>query len=357
MSRRTLEQYHEALISGRAHGLGAAAARGALSLAEPVYAWASTARNVLYDTGIFRAHNAGRPVVSVGNITTGGTGKTPVVSWLAQRFQRCGLRPAILMRGYRATASGSDEQRLLQRELPGIVVYADPDRVRGAARVLQDDPKTAVFILDDGFQHRRIKRDFDLVLIDATNPFGFGHVLPRGLRREPLAALQRADAFLLTRVNISAECSPQATESVLRRYNPTAPIFHCEHHHIGLSNSDGQTIPIEQLLKRKVFTFCGLGNPAAFEIQIFQSGARSVGSARFGDHHDYSADDIANVRRDAQSAGAELVITSSKDFIKLKEYQRDGIWQVEMELRFQLGDEDRLVELIDRHVPCVAGAG
>src|SRR3954467_6899225 len=111
MNRQTLEQFHQRVISGKAHGPGPAALRCALGIVEPFYAWASALRNVLYDTNACKSRNPGRPVISVGNITTGGTGKPPVVRWLAERFQRIGLRPAILMRGYKSTAEGSDEQR------------------------------------------------------------------------------------------------------------------------------------------------------------------------------------------------------------------------------------------------------
>ena len=144
-------------------------------------------------------HRLPHPTISVGNITTGGTGKTPVVRWLAERLQEQGRRPAVLMRGYRSEGGISDEQSLLQQQLPEIPVIANPDRVRGAADATQKQNDIDTFILDDGFQHRRVHRDFDLVLIDATAPFGFGHILPRGSLREPLSGLRRANALLITR--------------------------------------------------------------------------------------------------------------------------------------------------------------
>ena len=202
------------IISGENTSAIARVVRGLAGVVEPFYSAAMRVRNAAYDRGLFHAHDLGRPTISVGNITTGGTGKTPVVIWLARQLREQGRRPAILLRGYGATQQhGSDEAALLEQSLNSnstirIPVQANPSRVRGAAEVLQKSPEVDFFLLDDAFQHRRAKRDFNLVLINATEPFGFGHVLPRGLLREPLAGLKRADAFLITR------CSLASTEAV-----------------------------------------------------------------------------------------------------------------------------------------------
>src|SRR5205814_1694442 len=190
-------------------------------------------RNSSYSRGILRSARAARPVISVGNITTGGTGKTPVVRWLASRLRDQGKHVAILLRGYKsAGAAGSDERELLDRLLNAstsdnpVIVHANPDRVAGAAETLQKHPDVDVFVLDDGFQHRRLQRDFDLVLIDATNPFGFGHVLPRGLLREPLGGLGRASALLITRCDQVAHEALGQVEQKLKWFAPAAPVLH-----------------------------------------------------------------------------------------------------------------------------------
>src|SRR4051812_28640544 len=201
---RGYEQYHRDVISGAQRGIVQALLRAALLAVEPFYSAVTIARNQLYDLNILQSHRAQRPVVSVGNIATGGTGKTPVVQWLANRLRDSGKHPAILLRGYRSTPElGSDEQLMLARALneghpSPVMVAANPSRIEAARVMVQQRPRVDVFVLDDGFQHRKLARDFDVVLIDASNPFGFDHVLPRGLRREPLRGLARANAFLIT---------------------------------------------------------------------------------------------------------------------------------------------------------------
>src|ERR1700722_16404745 len=189
------------ILSGSDGSLRGRVVRGLTAIAEPAYAAAMAGRNLAYSRGWFSSRRLPSATISVGNITTGGTGKTPVVRWLAGRLREAGKYPAVLLRGYRATTGGvSDEQQLLARGLTdAIPVIANPDRFAGAEQALGHNGKIDAFVLDDGFQHRKVKRDFDLVLINATEPFGFGHVLPRGLLREPMAGLRRADALLITR--------------------------------------------------------------------------------------------------------------------------------------------------------------
>ena len=186
-------------------------------------------RNKLFDFGIKRAHRLDRPVISIGNITTGGTGKTPAVQWIARRLITAGHRPASLLRGYTVGASTqSDEAILLERSLK-IPVIANPDRVAAGRQLIVTHPEIDVILLDDGFQHRRLYRDLNLVLIDATNPFGYGHVLPRGMLREPLAGLRRADVLIVTRSDLIEGDQLNELKSRLRQFNPTAPILQSRH--------------------------------------------------------------------------------------------------------------------------------
>ncbi|MCG8511455.1 MAG: tetraacyldisaccharide 4'-kinase, partial [Rhodospirillales bacterium] len=192
-------------MSGEATGLLAAAARGGLALAEPVYRAVVSARNKRFDNGKRTIARLPRPVISVGNITTGGTGKTPMVIHLARLLHEAGHRPAVLLRGYKADPEhpqASDEAAELTAALDGIAyVEANPNRVESARRVLDNHPNADVFLLDDGFQHRQVHRDLDMVLIDAMCPFGHDHLLPRGLLREPMKNLARADAVVVTRAD------------------------------------------------------------------------------------------------------------------------------------------------------------
>src|SRR5580658_2492398 len=173
------------IMGGEDSSPGAIALRTAAAIAEPFYAAATDLRNRLYDWSILKTHPLGRPTVSVGNLTTGGTGKTPIVQWMTRRLLAEGHKPAILMRGYKSTANGGSDERALL-ETPQIPVIADPDRRGGAIMALRQHPGTTVFVLDDGMQHRRAARDFELVLIHAAHPWGYGHVFPRGLLRESI---------------------------------------------------------------------------------------------------------------------------------------------------------------------------
>lgn len=344
---QSLEQFHRDVIAGASAGRGAALARGAFAVAEPFYSLAAAARNALYSRGVLRSRRASRAVISVGNITTGGTGKTPVVRWLATKLIESGLAPAILTRGYR----GGDEARLLAEQLPATIVEVDADRTRGAARVIEHHPHVNAFVLDDGFQHRRLHRDFDLVLIDASNPFGFDHVLPRGLLREPLAGLSRAHALLITRMDRG---DTNAIESVLRRYNSTAPIYQCRHVHLGIRDAAGATLPMSHLNGRTILSVCAIGNPQAFEQQLYEAGAR-VEPHRYSDHHRYEPRDLQRLSDRAATAGAEAIVTTEKDWTKLAELvalapRLPPIYRVELGIEFASGDGDRLLEQIIRSI-------
>lgn len=356
-----MEQAFRRVISGEDHGVGAALLRGAMRIVEPIYAAIVASRNGFYSKRVISSKRASRPVVSVGNITTGGTGKTPVVRWLAEHLRGRGMHPAILMRGYKSQPGQSgDEAQLLDDLLnppatgTPVVIEANPDRAGGSEAVLRAHPDVDVFILDDGFQHRRLQREFDLVLIDATNPFGYDHVLPRGLLREPLDGLARASAFLMTRVDQALPGAVEACQAEIRRRAPAAPIYHCRHASAAvMCEEDGRTTsqPIERLRDKRVFAFCGIGNPGSFQRQLASSGATLVGHRAFGDHHHYGRKDVEQLEREAAAAGAEVLISTEKDWVKFS--RLDGsrnstlpVWRVRLEIEFQGDDERRLLEQI-----------
>ncbi len=348
-------------MSGEDQSPRAAILRGGLRVIEPFYATAMRLRNACYDRGIFTAHDLGRPTISVGNITTGGTGKTPVVQWLASQLRTRGHRPAILLRGYRSTSDRpSDEAMLLEQTLNTgeqvkIPVMPNPSRVAGAATVLTDCPEVSHFILDDGFQHRRAKRDFNLVLISATQPFGFGHVLPRGLLREPLSGLARADAFLITRASLVSKEAFLEIEGSLRSRHPNIPVFRCDHvqRTIWMPGS-GEMVPITELTGRRVFLTAGIGDPAGFEHHLtgtFQlTGARAdiVGKRWWADHHAYTSADMDWLLAAAKSAGAGMLLTTGKDWVKMRPLGFVlPVGVVNLEIEFAQGDELGLMERID----------
>ena len=311
---------------------------------EPGYATAMRVRNQLYDRGLKRAHDLGRPAISVGNLTTGGTGKTPVVEWLARRLLDAGRRPAVLLRGYGAkVAAESDELRVLRRALgEAVPVRADPSRVDGAAAVLRERPDVDVFLLDDAFQHRRAARAFDLVLVSATNPFGFGHVLPRGLLREPLAGLARATAVLLTRCDAVSDDAIARLERQLRQHNASAPIYRADHVHAAVWDPVADTRrAIGTVADEPFFAVAGIGDPDALDAQLLRLGKPYQGHRWFADHHVYTAADLGAIR---SAAGAVRVVTTEKDWVKLERIVSPPppFLVLQLAVRFR-GDDEQLL--------------
>lgn len=347
-------------MSGRAAGAGASMLRGLLNVAEPFYCGATLIRNTLFDSWIKSSHSLGRPVISVGNVTTGGTGKTPMVRWLAERLRAQGQNVAILSRGYRAHGKElGDELTMLDRTLNRpdsqlIYLRANPDRVKAGEKLLREHPPIDVFLLDDGFQHRRVHRDLDIVLISAAEPFGFGHVLPRGLLREPLSGLRRAGAIVLTHADQVPAAQLAAIELEVRRFNPGAPIYRAIHSQTCLfPSSPGPSLPMKELGEKSFFAFCGIGNPAAFDrhLQAFPDTYR--GSRWFGDHHAYLPADLIELSNQARNVGAEILLTTEKDWVKVEPLAASiaiPIWRVEMRMQFLDSDEARLLDQVRRAI-------
>jgi tetraacyldisaccharide 4'-kinase len=294
-----------------------ALARSALRLGEFPYAWAMRVRNARYDRGRSAVIRADVPVISVGNITTGGTGKTPMVAFLARWFRHHGVRVALISRGYRAEAGGqNDEARELETLLPDVPHLQNPDRV-AAAQTAVEELEMQLIILDDAFQHRRLHRDLDIVLIDALQPFGFGHVLPRGLLREPLAGLGRADVIALSR----ADTIPNERRAELRRHiNHWAPqAGWCElaHRPTWLVDAAGQHHPLASLNRQRVAAFCGIGNPPAFRQALESLGCDVVAFRTSPDHHAFQRDDIERLSQWVGEQSPDLVVCTRKDQVKI----------------------------------------
>ncbi|MDQ3439562.1 MAG: tetraacyldisaccharide 4'-kinase, partial [Planctomycetota bacterium] len=310
----SLERFGLRVMSGEARGVGPTLLRGALAIVEPFYAGAMMARNRFYDTGIFKAHRLSRPVISVGNLTAGGTGKTPVVRWLAEQLIARGRHPAVLLRGYRQRgAAFSDEQQLMESYLRDVPIVANPDRRAGVTMAIERQPGTDLILLDDAFQHRKVARDVDLVLINAADPFGFGHVHPRGLLREPMHGLRRADAVILTRCDAVDAKHLDAIEARIGSLAAKTPMFRTVHAMTGLrraSTATGGPVdePISSLVGRKFFSVSGIGSPKTFHDQLARGGGQPVGSRAFPDHHEYAESDLAALVRDASAAGAQVLL-------------------------------------------------
>lgn len=284
-----------------------------------LHALATSVRNGAYDRGIARSHRAGVRVVSVGNLTVGGTGKTPLVVWLVERARARGRRPGVLARGYgRAPgAELNDEGMLLRARFPDLPQVQEADRVAGVARMRAEHDVDLV-ILDDGFQHRRLQRDFDIVCMDAARPFDRGMLLPAGDLRERPSGLRRADCVVLTRAGgLTADEQDARARTVRRVARRDLPVLFAEHRPIGVVElGTPRTHPVDWLRGRRVHLLSAIARPDAFERTVRGLGAEVLVHEARRDHHVHRPADVA-ARIAAASADQAVVVVTEKDAVKL----------------------------------------
>ncbi len=305
------------LVRGETRGVLASLARLGLSLISFPYGVIIRLRNLAFDRGWKASHRVGVPVIAVGNLTLGGTGKTPMVEWIGRWFRRHDLRVAILSRGYGDTAGMNDKGRVLEENLPEVPHLQGADRV-ALARTAVEELASEILILDDGFQHRRLARDLDIVLLDALDPFGLGSIFPRGLLREPVRSLKRAGVVVLSRADLVDEATRL---SIRRRAEKSAgPLRWIEARHAPLDLIDAElgSFSLESLTGQKVAAFCGIGNPEGFRRTLAGLGVDLVDFRAFPDHHAYTGPDVADLSRWVRDLGAELALTTQKDLVKLR---------------------------------------
>ena len=298
------------IMSGADRSISAAAARTGLAVLAPAYGAAIAVRNAMFDRGARHPKRLPRTTVSIGNITAGGVGKPPMTIALCRMLQSADHTPAILLRGH-----GNDETHEYRAALDeGVPVEADPDRTRGAARALAARPDADVFLLDDAFQHRQVARDLDLVLIDGLEPFGFEHLLPRGLLREPVKNLRRADAVIVTRADLLPGDVRRMLDATIESLTGRPPIAHAAHTWHGYTDEHGGEQPLTLFAGRQVLGVCGLGNPRGFEQSLARH-ALTGSIFTFPDHHAYTAADLYNIFTAANDHGTAIV-TTEKDWVK-----------------------------------------
>jgi len=398
------------IISGQAPSLLGVPARAVLTLLSWPYAAAVRVRNHLYSTGRLKAHRAGVPVLCVGNLTTGGTGKTPLVVWLCRYLQERQVRGAILTRGYKMRKGTlSDEPALLSAQCSGVAVVVNPDRVAGAAEAVRRHG-AQVLVMDDGFQHRRLARDLDIVAIDATQPSGcssmgvpprnshvfslsslwnrvarpnlfervfpcdgtrhsehrpntctdpesrarcpcHGKVLPAGLLREPVTGLRRVHAVVLTRCDQVSEETLKHIEDDVRRINPDLVVARSIHAPVAIKTREGPEIGLDQLRSRRIFAFCGIGNPESFFHAIEHLGGVLAGAKVCEDHYRYASGDLEQIYREAAAGEASLILTTQKDWTKISRLadprNQPPLAYLAIDLQITAGAEE-LTALLDR---------
>ncbi|MHB8652321.1 MAG: tetraacyldisaccharide 4'-kinase [Terriglobia bacterium] len=321
-------------------------------------------RTAAYRRGWLATRRLNRPVVSVGNLSVGGTGKTPFVAFLAERLLAHGLKPGILTRGY-GRRNGADliaiepgvgrapdprevgdEPALLARKLPQVPIIVCADRYR-AGRLAEDKFKVDVHILDDGFQHFALARDVDIVLLDTTQDLSDRELLPAGRLREPCVALVRAHCVVLTRSELA---DPRPAEERVRKINSKAGIFHCSTKLQGVMDiSNGKLIALQAALDGPVYAFCGIGNRPAFFADLEKWGFSVAARSEYPDHHIYKPDEITRLVANARKAGVKILLTTEKDALNFPRMEKTGIPIFACVIQAEVREADALEEaLFDR---------
>lgn len=342
---------YRAIVTKQRTGVRALLWRGLFRIASWPYGLAMRWRNRGYDRNPAKTTRVGVPVVSIGNLTLGGTGKTPLVEWLCRWLREQGIRVAIVSRGYGAEDGASnDEARELEEKLPDVPHVQNPDRV-AAATLAIEELATQFIVLDDAFQHRRIARDLDIVLIDATEPFGHGYVFPRGTLREPLSGAARAQVLILTRAD---QIPPPERAAIRERYRQLAPHAiwaEAAHQPVALRDANGVEVPISSVQGQQVGYFSGIGNPAGFDRTVEETFAplrcNLVLHAEYPDHHAYTRKDLEELAEWVTLAKDQVLVCTHKDLVKIGVTALGGVplYALRIGLKFLAGEEDLLAKL------------
>jgi tetraacyldisaccharide 4'-kinase len=347
------------------------AATVALAPLSSLYGAAMKARRALYRHGVLRVHDAGVPVISIGNITTGGTGKTPLVEWIAGELACSNHQVCILTRGYgrrhqnRRVIVSNGSEILSDAETSGDEAFLLAERLYGRAAVISDADRLAaahwailnlhsdVLVFDDGFQHLRIRRSLNIVSVDATNPWGNRRLLPAGSLREPLAELARADCIVITRVDESARTGDLQRE--INRLTHDRIVFRsrmktCRLRPVNRNSNDiNRLMAGTEVKSMSLAAFCGIGNPKSFFAHLQRDGYTLCHTQAFRDHHSYTQPDIDRFARDSIARGAQALLTTAKDEVKLRSLRFDLPCYV-ADITIEIEDEDDLRMLIDEAI-------
>ena len=351
MGDRALNDAYHALIRGNRTGLGPTLQRAGLWGLSLGYRLGVAWRNQAFDRNWKKIHRAAVPVVSVGNVTVGGTGKTPCVEFVARFFRQLGLQVTLLSRGYGSEVGRNDEALVLEENLPDVPHLQGADRA-ALAMTAVEELESDILVLDDGFQHRQLHRDLDIVLIDATCPWGHGHLLPRGLLREPIGSLKRANVVILTRCDLVPPEVVQGIRDTVRRIKPELPIVESTHRPAQWCNASQKKAALEALQGRPIAGFCGLGNPDAFRQTLLNLGLKLTAWRTYPDHHAYTRADIESLRGWARQLPADAaVVTTQKDLVKIRLDQlgEKDLWALHIQLQMTSGQE-ALEEMLQRTI-------
>ena len=382
------ERYAVDVIFDRRSGKGAVVLGGFLHVLSRVYEGIVRLRLWLFERRVAKVHALGCLVISVGNLTVGGTGKTPIVEKLARRLADSGRKVAILSRGYKSvplplrqrllnrlrgrehatpprvvsdgrsllldSARAGDEPYMLAKNLRDVVVLVDRDRVKSGLYAIEKFGADTL-LLDDGFQYLPLKERSDVILIDRESPFGNGHLLPRGMLREPPAHLKRADLIFITKCDGS---DLSALKQEIRLLNRHAPLIECRHEPQWLENlHTGERKPLDFLQGQRVGAVSGIARPQSFENSLRKLGAEICYSRQFADHHRYDRDEVANALLRSKARTARIVMTTEKDAVRFPALDEPALPVYFLRVEIQtLHNGAALDAFLDRHAPAPAPA-
>lgn len=332
-------RFFEDLLRGRRGGVQQAVFRLALAVPSLLFRLIVAIRARIWSARSDRRARIDRPVISVGNLSVGGTGKTPFVRWICATLLEMGLHPLVIGRGYGARVEGSsldEEGASLERALPGVLVRQGSDRAAVARTALADHPEIDVIVLDDAAQTLRVARDLDIWLLDAAEPFEGGWTLPAGGLREGPGALARADLCVLTRAGgLEGEHLERSLARVRRRVRPGVPVLRADHR--------SRPVPPAEMRGKRLWALAGIARPEGLLVGVEAAGGTIAGSTWFPDHHAFTRDDLHSVARLAREAGADGLVCSTKDAQKLQALgdAAGGLELLVLDVEIVLADEDR----------------
>ncbi len=353
-----LFEYLDNVISGKMKGILPALLRYELLEISWLCLIAVKFRNQLYSSKIIKSERLPCKVISVGNIVAGGTGKTPTVIAIAKMLQEStDFKIAVLSRGYKSKIRGNtvvsdgknilhdqsevgDEPYLIAKKLTNIPVIIGKDRIKSGL-IAVEKFNTQVVILDDGFQYLKLEKDINILVIDSTQPFGYGYILPRGYLREPLSAIKRADVILLTRVD---QCNDLGSiYDSLNLIAPSIPIFESTHCPTSLyAINENKNIELENIKGKNILAVCGIANPLSFFNTLKSLQLSKINLLKFSDHHDYTTEDIKMIKKKMHETKSDYIITTEKDLMKLNAIQDIPFLVLNIELRLVSSTKDFL---------------
>ena len=351
-----LKEYYLSILYGQQRGFIAALIKSTLSAFAYPYSAVLNTRGFLYKFGIVKSTRLPVKVISIGNITTGGTGKTPLVESMARYLHEKNKKVAILSRGYGGNNplqenndNVNDECLILRENLQDVPVLAGKDRVSNGEKAIRESGVDCL-LLDDGFQHLKLKRDLDIVVIDSLNPFGGENLIPRGSLREPLKNLGRADMFIISHCNQSKEQKIKSIYTKLNYVNNDAPVCESIHRPVHIENiMDGSILEPEWLNGKRIYGLSAIGNPESFTYTLKGLGADLIKHRKFHDHHNYNREEIIDIISEAKSLNADAIVVTQKDIVKIRNMDIKGfnILSLKIETQITKGIE-MYEEAIDR---------